>query len=379
MSLLLVISAAIYFFSFWRAWNRPGMKYYLKGMDYMSAHQPAQAEVEWIKGAEADPEDYHCFEELGDYYSSVLRTQEAAACYDRAVTLHPTDGRLYLRLAGAHQALGDFKGAARAASSAVALLPDDSDAVGLYGILEAKIKDRSKAVAALKRACALAPKNGHYRLALALAEMDALEIQAAEPDLRLYLSDHPGDPEASYYMCVIYNQKPRTPENIRTAIGFAKTAIAGRPKDIRGYLALGQLYLDAGKPRLALNSFLESAKIQPNSEGALNGIEDSYTRLGLTRQRLAAAQALQDVVTRHDEIAHLKHVMGYNHFDTAAGLQLAALEDQDGNEKQAITYYEQLILQAPHDMRPRRGLSAVYKKIGEPRLAAIALRVDMLP
>ncbi|MCA1594995.1 MAG: tetratricopeptide repeat protein [Chloroflexi bacterium] len=372
-------ASTIYLLWFGWRWSRPGNQHYLRGLDLLAAGRPNRAEAEWILGARQAPSDYRNFEELGDYYASVHRTADAAACYARASTLHPSDATLFLRLARTHQDLGDYSGAARAVYRAAALRPNDGNILGLYGILEAKLKERRTAIAALDRACTLSPQNGQFRVAKALAEMDTLDLPAAERDLETYLRSHPRNAEASYYLSVLYNQKPRTPQNIRAAIAYARAALAGMPRDTRPYVGLGQLYLDIGQPKDALQIFLSAQKLAVNNESIIHGLADSYHQLGLKPQELAADQRLQTLVLRNDRIEHLKHVMGYNHFDLKSGLELAGLEELNGRSDLAVMYYEQLIRQWPTEMRPRRALSAYYRRVGRSDLAAVALRTDMLP
>ncbi|MCA1597085.1 MAG: tetratricopeptide repeat protein [Chloroflexi bacterium] len=379
LCVLALLASAGYLAWFGWRWSRPGTQHYLKGLDFLASGHPNRAEAEWILGVKQAPSDYRSYEELGDYYASIHRTADAAACYANATRLHPGDATLFMRLSRAHQDLGDFKGAARAAYDAAALQPDNARMVGTYGILEAKLKERRTAIAALTRACLLDPKNGQFLLARALAEMDSLDFPAADADLRTYLRSHPRDPEASYYLCVLYNQKPRTPENVRAAIALAQAALAGLPGETRVYNALGQLYLDSGRPRDALAVFLAGLKRSGNDEGILHGLADTYHQLGMKANEIEADHELQIVGDRHEQIAHLKHVMGFNHFDLESGLKLARLEELDGDDRLAVTYYQQIVRQWPKDMRARRLLSNYYRRIGRPDLAATALRTDMVP
>ena len=76
--------AALYLLWFWREQSRPGMRHYLKGMEYLTARYPLQAEREWLLGVQQDPAEYHCYEQLGDYYTEVRQPQKAAECYAAA-------------------------------------------------------------------------------------------------------------------------------------------------------------------------------------------------------------------------------------------------------------------------------------------------------
>lgn len=371
--------AALSLIGFWREQSRPGTRHYLRGMEYLTAHYPLQAEREWLAGIREDPGEYHCYEQLGDYYSEVLQPQKAVDYYAGAVKRAPGNGSLFLRLAAAERKVGRRDEAVAAARRAAALLPDDADATGLYGLLLAESRNRPAALAALRRAHALKPDDRRYCIAMINGELDTLDFAAAERDLQPWLRAHPQDAEASYMMAVIYNQKPRTPGNLQTAIGHARRALAGMPRDTRVHTLLGQLYLDADQPREALRVYGAGRRAAPNDEGILRGLMDCYRRLGKSAEVGETSAALQRVLARHDRIAHLTHVMGFNHHDTTAGLELARLVEEDGRLSQAKAYYEQLVRQAPQDMRARRALSGFYRRMGRPDKARLALERQFIP
>lgn len=355
--------AAGYLFWFWREQSRLGVRHYFKGMKYLTAHYPLQAEKEWLRGVKEDPGEYHCYEQLGDYYTVLRRPEKAAEFYAAAARRAPGNGSLFLRLAAAERKAGRPDLARAAARRAFALLPEDADAAGLYGLLLAESRNRPAALAALRQAHRLRPGDRQYFIAMVNTEMDTLDFAGAERDLGPYLRTHPRNPDACYMMAVIYNQKPRSPSNLRTAIDFAERALAEMPADVRAYTVLGQLYLDADRTADALRVYGAGRRIAPNSEGMLRGLVDCSTRLGHRDEAASFTAAFQKVLARHDRIAHLTHVMGFNHFDTAAGLELAGLVEEDGSYSQARAYYEQLARQSPDDPHTQRALAGFYGRM----------------
>jgi cytochrome c-type biogenesis protein CcmH/NrfG len=379
MLILAGAAAACYLFWFWREQSRPGMGHYLRGMDYLVARDPLRAESEWLLGVKEDPTEYHCYAQLGDYYSEVRHLPAAAECYAIACRLAPHNGSLFLRLAAVEKELGRADPARAAAQRASQLLPNNAEALGLYGTLLAESRSRPAALAALRRAHALAPENRDYLIALVNTELDSFNYAGVEQDLAPYLRTHPNDAEACYMMAVVYNQKPRTPQNLHTAIDFAQRALAGIPADARAYTVLGQLYLDAGRPRDALRVCTAGRRAAPHAEGNLRALMDCYTRLGQSAERASVAAALQKVLARHDRINHLTSVMSFDHQNTAAGLELAHLEEEEGRYARAQAFYEQLVRQAPDDPRLRHALSGFYQRRGSPDKARRALRPQFIP
>lgn len=359
--------------------SRPGMRHYLRGMELLSARYPAAAEREWLRGLQEDPFEYHCYEQLADYYAALRRFPEAAECYSLACRLAPRNGSLFLRWAGAERQAGRADRARAAAQRAAELLPEDADAAGAYGLLLAESRNRPAALEMLRRAHRLRPADRRLFLAMVNTELDALELAGLECDLEPYLRAHPRDADACYLMAVVYHQKPRTPANLRTAIGFAERALDGMGTDPRPHVLLGQLYLGADRPRDALRVFKAGRRVAPYAEGLLQGLSDAYTRLGRPADAASVLRQFQIVLARHDRIAHLTHVMGFNHRDTTAGLELARLVEEDGRSTQARAYYEQLVRQAPRDPRTRRALAGFYRRSGRREQARLVLQTSFIP
>ena len=197
-------------------------------------------------------------------------------------------------------------------------------------------------------------------------ELDNLDYASVERDLSDYLNKHPNDAEFNYMMAVVYNQKPRTPQNIQTALQYAQKTLPAMARDERSYSILGQLYLDANEPKDALNCYLAGHDHVPNSENMLHGLVDCYARLGDMGKSAAAAAEFQKLTARHNRIQHLKHVLGFNNNDFASALELAKLHEEDGNLKTARSLYDKLAEQAPQDTRIRSARLAFYQRTGIP-------------
>nr|CAA9297699.1 hypothetical protein AVDCRST_MAG63-4942 [uncultured Armatimonadetes bacterium] len=371
--------AAAYTFWFWRQQTRPGMTHYTRGTEMAAAGRFVDAEREWLRGVEKDPSFPGCRERLGDLYMELRRYAEAATAYGGAAERSPKNGPLFLKLARAEQMLGDTESAAIAAQRAARLMPDDPEVVGLHGMLLAKNKNIPAAMQALQRALALRPGDRRFLLGLVSLEMDTLDMRGAEAYLAPYLKAHPGDAEACYYMAVLYNQKQRTRANLISALDYANRAQRGRPRDYRIYALLGQLYHDIGQPKNALAAYRAGALLAPNDEAILRGLVTVHTRLGDRAKATAAAARLETVSARHDRIEHLRHRLGFNHQDREAGLELARLEEEDGELKAAQAYLVEFVRQAPRDPRPRQALVAFLRRRGQKDLAQQAARPDFVP
>lgn len=379
LALVLLCIASVIAFRSWRVRTRSGQRHYLRGLDFVAIKDYRKAEAEWLLGTKQDPQFAGCFRQLGEMYVQLRHYPEAAEYYAATVRLEPKDGLTWLQLSILQQQMHDLTNAYASAERSAALLPDSARALGQYGILAAKQWKRPQSLVALRRAHKLDPSNKEYLFAIVNVEMDQMDLTGAEKDLTPYLQSHPDDTTAHYLMAVFYAQKARTKDNLAQAIGHARKAMPGMQQDMRAYGLLGQLYLDDHNPTKAAVVFERAAQFAPGSESVLHGLVDSYNRLGDKDRAAQCAILLQAATARHDRIAHLKHVMGFTPGDVVSGLELAHLEEQDGNSKQAFLYYNQLLRQSPGNDKVRSEMVAYMERTGHPEFARQAADPHFVP
>lgn len=350
----------------WRQYNRPGMTHYLKGMDDVAAGQIPQAEQEWRRGIREDPGDPHCYIHLADLLQREHRYAEAAALYATACRLFPRDGELFLHLAQTEQAQHNFLPAKNAAKRAAELRPDDAEAVGLYGILAAQTEQPQEALSALRRAHALRPDDAGLLIYLVRQDIGVQDGISAERDLLPFLQVHPQNAEACYLMASIQAQKPPTPANQQQALLYARRAWTAAPDNAYACILLGQLLLKSGHIAEALPLFQRAQRLTSSSQPAWQGILDCDTRLGKTREAALAAVRLQVVTARHDRIAHLEDALHLNPSNISATLQMARLQEDDGELRLAHAYYQQAAHHSPPDPRAQTALAGFLHRHSQP-------------
>lgn len=350
----------------WRQYNRPGMTHYLKGMDDVAAGQIPQAEQEWRRGIREDPGDPHCYAHLADLLQREHRDAEAAMLYATACRLSPRDGELFLHLAQTEQARSNFLVAKNAAKRAAELRPGDGEAVGLYGILAAQAEQAPEALPALRRAHALRPDDADLLIYLVRQDIGVQDWNGAERDLTPFLQSHPENAEACYLMASIQAQKPPTPANQQQALLYARRAWAAAPDNAYACILLGQLELKSGRVDEALLLFQRAHALTPSSQPALHGLMDCYTQRGEARQAALAAARLQAVTMRHDRIAHLEDALHLNPASVPANLEMARLQEDDGNFRLAHAYYAQAAHHSPPDPRAQTALAGFLHRHSQP-------------
>lgn len=363
----------------WREYTRPGAVHFRQGAELAVSGNFTAAEAQWRQGAKEDPNYPGCFERLGDLYIQVRQYQDAVKNYTAAIKLRPSDGTLYKRVTAAYTAELDNKSALVTAKRAYELLPDDAEAAGTYGDLAQTMNDRVTAIKALRRAHELDPKNGRYLLTLANVEMDVQQMDVAEQQIKEYLNTHPDDIWASYLMAVVYNQKPRTAENIATAITYAEKAVNSRKAPMQVYPLLVQLYLDADHPKEALQVSQIAAKRSPNDTTILAKMVTCYMKLHQPSAAAEVSKRLKDVTDREQRISHLQEVMRFNNANVPAGVELAGLVEKNGDLKLARTYYVTLLRNAPKNAQARTAFHDFLLRIGRPDLAKLLLDPNFVP
>lgn len=377
--LIIIAVATGYSFWFWHQQSRPGRMYELKGADAAAAGHFHAAEREWKAGIQHDPSYAGCYQRLGDLYLAVHDYADAVTYYQQAVHIRPNDGLLFKNLATAQMSEGDNNGALPNAKRAYDLLPYNADAASTYGFLADDNSQPGNAYQALERAHTLSPDNWHVVLKLASVEMDLMNMGQAEQDLAIYLKKYPNDALACYLMAVIYNQKPRTAANVRTAAAYAERSLDTGEAPDNLYPLLAQLELSMGKVATAQTVCLAGLKHQPNNQSLLSILINCDTRQGQIQQAAQLSTQLQTLTLRENQIDHLKHVMGFDPANISAGLQLALLEQQVSNLSDAEKDYVLLIRQAPQNIAVRRAAAAFLRRTGRPHLARQIMNMHFVP
>ena len=378
-SVVVLVGVCGYLGWYWKNSNSPGTHYYEKGMEYLAAKHYDLAEDAWVTGVRKDPRAWQCYEQLGALYIQAKKPSQAAYAYEEATKIVPDNGDLFIGLERAHTEEGDLSRAYVAAKQAAALEPANVVAVGDYGLLASQTQHDMEGITALRRALELNPTSAQYRMALVSLEIAELDLVRAENDLTPYLSAHPDDWQAQYYMAVILNQKPRTPDNLRLGLMHAEKALPGMIHNPQIYNLLGLLFLASGRTQAAYRAFLEGYKISPHSKEMLHGLLDCDNRQGDTREAALVASYLDKEAANENQIEQLKHMLGFNHKDTGAALELAHLYEVTGKRQQAFNLFVQALHETPDDPRLRPAFSALLQRSGESAMAKQILKPDFNP
>lgn len=165
--------------------------------------------------------------------------------------------------------------------------PAEADAHHLLGVVALGRKDLPPAVAALKRAVALAPQITHYYTNLGSAQRTADQSEAAEQNYRRALRLVPDQAETLYNRANLLVALDRPDE----AVTLYRLAVALRPERDKLYYNLGNLLLKMHRPA-------EAVRIYETANALAGGhFHDAIVNLGMAYQKL---NALPDALRCYD-------------------------------------------------------------------------------
>ena len=363
IALAIALRVSVMCYVAWDSQTRPGGVHDRRAAVYLHERLNAKAESEWLLGVREDPTYAPNYLHLGNYYLAQQRPRQAALSYTAATQLLPEEGSLWLHLARARREEQDIPGAAAAALRATILLPADAEAFTVYGELMEAQQNSVVAVSILRHARLLAPEDRNAALDLARVEISGHEMEHAERDFLPYLRSHLQDAEACYLLAAFYNEQPSTRENLTQGLMYAQRARLQSPENPYAAILLAHLEMESKRPADAVSDYQAALRISPHSSRALQGLAQCYAQLGEIRQAAKVSSVLREVNARHARMHFLKGALSANPNDADALLEIARLEEVEGDGL-AEGYYSQAVRVAPRAPKPRAALAAFYRKTG---------------
>lgn len=272
------------------------------GMAYFQSEEYAQAAAEFEEATRLDPSNAQAYLYLGRSYHKQGEYEKAIAAYQEAIKLTPDDAEVYFYLGVAYDQQGNLDQAAEAYQEALRLDPNMEEAHNNLGGVYADQGEIDKAIAEYSITIQINPDNdaAHYNLGLLYHDQGLLEAAIAE-----YLA-----------------------------------SIEANPQQADAYYNLGIAYYDQGQLDKAIEAWQESIRIQPDDSMVHNNLGRAY----YDQMRLEEAEAELNEAIRLDPTNALAH---YN-------LGLVYLRQEE--EQKAISEFEAFLQYADPD-DPRRPLA----------------------
>jgi predicted Zn-dependent protease len=240
--------------------------------------------------------------------------------------------------------------------------PDDPEPFALQGQIEAALNHSEGSIAAYRKALALAPGNNNYRLGLATALQNRLQLDEAAQ---------------LFQECV-----ERMPDNSSAVRGLANTcASQGKfdkalpmlveslkrfPDDLGLQQTLGELYLAQGESAAAVPYLERVHAAHPENAD----LAYSLARALKAVHRDAEADQLFDFVTESREplgsLKSLEERLAQHPDDRVLLFQIAQIAAKYKSRQEAIRWLEKLLLIDPQYRPAHEALSDLYRLTGDP-------------
>ena len=224
------------------------------------------AEAAYRAALEIEPGYVDAHYNLGIVLEARAKPDRAEAAYRRALELRPDFFAAWFNLGNALKTLGNLDEAMASYRRALELRPDQAEAHNNLGSTLRELERFDEAEAAYRRALEITPDfpDAHYNLGIVLQERKRLDEAWAAYEAALAIDpEHAG---ALVNLGYTLQQSGRLDD----AVAAYRRAIAVAPHDIPGtHINLGDLYLQRGDPRAALEVCRAYLEVRPGDSGVL--------------------------------------------------------------------------------------------------------------
>lgn len=315
------------------------------------------------EAAQLHPGEARIANALGNTWFALNEPSKAAEEYRRALRLDPRLAAAQKNLGILEYQQGKFIEAQQTLAAATRLSPADPAAWRFLGLAWAASGHATEAVTPLRRSLMLAPHDSAVRLALARAEEDAGEREAAKADYRLLVQD----PSLDVHGQGLVGMALLALDDAQAAAAQLAFALQHSPADEEFAMALARAQLATQQPEQAQRT-LQSALTAAKDKAPL------YELLGWIEQQdhhpTEAAEAYRNAILadpkRHEPYLQLSWLYAeHRHFEEAEttlreGLrfveatyplkvQLGTVLVLAGREKEAVPILEEAVASQPRN------------------------------
>ncbi|HEY3968854.1 MAG TPA: tetratricopeptide repeat protein [Planctomycetaceae bacterium] len=243
--------------------------------------------------------------------------------------------------------------------------PDDPEPSALQGQMAQAMNHWEGAVEGYRRALALAPGNDSYRLALAVALQNRMQLEEAAELFRECLQRVPDNSTALRGLADTYASQGE----LEKALTVLQDAINRFPDDLGLHQTLGEVYLAQGADAAAVShlerayaAHPENADLAYSLARALKAVKrDSeaaplFDFVAESREPLNSLKGLQERLIKHPD-------------DIELLFRIADISAKYKSRREAIRWLEKLLLTAPNDRAAHEALGELYRLTGDPENA----------
>jgi len=219
-----------------------------------------------LAGKPYDPERHY---DLGTALQRLNRTDEATASFGTALSLRPDYADAWFNLATLYDGQGNLDDAAMGYRRALALTPNDAGARNNLANVLHRQGRLTEAAAEMNAALRLAPRdaNLHYNLANVLKDQGSFDD--ARVRYRQALALAPGHRPALENLAAVARFQRRAEETVECCAALVALSL----RDARAHNALGNAYIDLGRPGAALECYRNALELEAVNEYKANFVD----------------------------------------------------------------------------------------------------------
>jgi len=350
--------------------GRPAREHVRQGIALAAAGKLTEAEGEWRRALQADPENRAPQLLLSRLYLDTDRADRALPLLESLRVTAPQTPHALCTLAEAYARTEQDGRGVEAARQAVVLEPNCARAHALLGIFLGNAHDMRGAIAELSRAAALDPSDHKITLSLAQAQMDEADFPAVERTLRALTTrasaSAPSLAQAHYLLGMAYARRTPTPENRRTAITAFRRAARLDPSLTGADAEIGRLLLLSGDARGAIQTFEDLRRRGASTKETCFNLAAAYRKIGDTPRASRMSQEAKRLTDLDARRAALRKRLSVEPTNGRVALELAEAALAAGDLPEAAPLLDAVLQVHPGDPRVLRAAITLYDRLGEP-------------
>ncbi len=242
--------------------------------------------------------------------------------------------------------------------------PRDPEPLVLTGRLFQSLHNWEAAEDAYRRALAVAPGNDDCRLSLATVLLARLKTSQAIPLFQEYLKRHPDDLAGVQGLA----QCAATNGDMDEATRLLREALDRNPEDFATQKAYGEMLLSAGDAAAAAPVLERAWRTVPEHANLANSLARALKASG----RAAEAEPLFAFVAESrphlDELLNLEKQLQLQPNSLELRMKIAAITAKYVSRRDAIRWYQHLLIIAPSYVPAHKALAELYRLTGDEHL-----------
>ncbi|MGA3092511.1 MAG: tetratricopeptide repeat protein [Terriglobales bacterium] len=244
-------------------------------------------------------------------YEASNQTDQAVDLLKQAITLDPSNVRLYLHFADISSVHQSFQVGINVVNDGISQRPKAAPLYFARGVLYVQTGQFDQAQADFEKAYELDPRQSLSAAAQGLAAVEANDLDKALTTVQRKLQARPNDPTLLYLEADVLVKKeaePGTPE-FQLAMRSARKAIALRPTLGPAHAVLAKLYLQAAQYPEAIEQCKKALEIDPKDQTSMYRLIQALRKTGNTNDVPALLKRLASIRQQatKEEMEHYRY------------------------------------------------------------------------